>query len=462
MNRVPTDRNNPPSDDVLDTPSNEPGEIRKHTTVVQKFTEVVKPQTQPQSLAPAQQTAPETKPEDDDDVDPIDRLLEDVEDNEQGYVIRVDRLPQYNQDGRVGRGAMRVFCDEIPATLDYLTAIKSSYGGGTYKLTLKDEIRRIVKQWAVTIAGDPVTAPKQNQPALPATIIATQPMSEGDELDRLIKLGEKYQRLRTLFGNSEEQQSNKLPASTVIDQVPQTIERSLEERITEKIIDKVFDSGEQSNSTMIDRVIDKYFGAPEPKETWASIAGDLLKPLVPVLVPVLTSAIARSAAQPAVVSAVGVPMQAARQPALSVAPRVEFPQPHPFVGRPDRSCEVCGLPDRSDIHQLAQSSTPTLEKSSNEEDEPQMKLIDSLVDMLDACVQRAAADPEVIEKGWQEVEAFKQKNPMLAGFVQTLASGSPEMVLGMLIALYPDIASIQGNPIVLESISALQARLKGE
>lgn len=40
----------------------------------------------------------------------------------------------------------------------------------------------------------------------------------------------------------------------------------------------------------------------------------------------------------------------ARVASMALAPMHATIDPHPFVGRPDRMCEACGMPDRDTVH----------------------------------------------------------------------------------------------------------------
>lgn len=96
-------------------------------------------------------------------------------------MLRIDRLPSFNQDGLAGVKADKVFCGIIPCTEeffdddDYLIRIQNGYGPGDYWLTLRHK-NTIMQTWRESVGGFTGPTPQagengQHQP----TIIYNQP-----------------------------------------------------------------------------------------------------------------------------------------------------------------------------------------------------------------------------------------------------------------------------------------------
>lgn len=409
-------------------PASDSTAVRKKVRKVEDY-EVLEPvnQSQPRTITiPAR----EVVPDEEEFVDPVEQFLAQI-DEEQGYVLRIDRLPQFRKTGIYGRGAPREFQGELPFSVQsYMLDIQALYGPGDYLLTLKETNGQFVKKWVEHI-GAPVVPATQSGSAqagspVPAAFAQAQPSAtQRDSLDEFIQTAEKISKLRKALGWEAEPAK----ARQQIETPTAPPERPLEERIIEKLLGLA-----EKNEPLADRLLDKYLGTPESKEPgWMEIVGEIFKPLVPVLA-----------------QAIFAQSRLPGQQQLASQPLLQSPQQLPQTP----------MTTAPGVTAQAPEGVADSQQSNGEEDEPFMELIDTLVDMLEKCVRQAAADPAVIDAGYQEVKAFRQRNPLLAGVIQMLVTGTPELVLGMLIGGYPELTQLQGNKIVLDSITALQAKLR--
>jgi hypothetical protein len=129
------------------------GSVRTVQTTRREFQE---PISQPQELEL------ETEPAEEDD---LETFLSQIE-ADQGYTLRIERLPSFPQDGKTGIRAERQFVCAIPfdrnTALNYESDIQSTYGGGDYQFQLKRGLV-IIKSWRCHIAR-PMTRPGDVQP----------------------------------------------------------------------------------------------------------------------------------------------------------------------------------------------------------------------------------------------------------------------------------------------------------
>jgi hypothetical protein len=406
--------------------------IKKHIRRVEEFDEYVSPETgKPQAAISI--PAREVPEEEEDYIDPIEELLNQI-DEEQQFLLRVDRLPEYARTGRsLGRGVATEYCDEFPFDPDYMKLVQR-FGGGTYRLTLKNSSHKFVKQWKVHVANPVVI-----QPATPHASVSashspaySQPVQQqqADSLAPLSQLAEVAKQLKAIkrdMGWEPEPQTVK----EIVRQA-EVVEKPLEEKILEKLLGLA-----EKNEPLADRLLGKYLGEEKHELGWKEIIAEIAKPIVPLIGHLM---IAQLRAQQV---AAGQPVTPAPQLPMPELPQMPMSTP---PGVTDQAFQPSA--DSQPIQQF--------------EDEPQMELIDSLVNMLDVCVRQAAADPAVIEAGRREVESFRHRNPLLAGMVTSLIADTPEGVLDKLAWVYPDYAQMKSNPIAIHTIAALQAKLRGE
>lgn len=476
--------------------------VEKRVRKVEEYvvSEPVSPVTRLVTAPPPPQQPEPPEPE----LSPIEEFLAQLRADD-GYVIRIDRLPDYRITGQWKQGAKIVYCGEIPFSPEtYMATLQMSYGAGDYRITLKTSGRRIMKSWveqveaARQVRQEPAGAPQ----LAPVYTPALQDQPAVDPLADLLNQVEKFGKIRKALGGWEHWEHE--PPQSPPAPVPTAPERSLEEKIVEKVFDAAL-AGKRED--VMDRILGRYL-APEKEEvSWTEILTALFKPLVEAaapLVPALIGTYMRSTqppgAPPVTASTTGVAAAPASLPPRPTAvPSPPMPEmgPHAFTGRSDQWCEVCNLPDRHPVHTRSPLTQAIVPLESLHEfvgvvgepcqvcaghwnaprhggqfvppdpddgnEAPQMDLIDQLVAMLESCIRQAVADPAVIETGYQEVRAFQERNPFLSAFVHSLANGSPEMVIGILLGVYPELSqALVGNPIAIEAIAALQSKLKGE
>lgn len=259
--------------------------IERQNTIIQKFTDYVAPPTVAPSAEPPRgddvgfyvEPEPEHGEDEEQDEEPepfdsIDALLEEIEEDASGgsgHIIQVYRLPNYKSDGRI-HGAQKEYCGDLPATLEYLTLIRDTYddgSGNTYHCTLKDQRRKIVRRWPVTLAR---TAKPARVPATAAVPLQQAP----DAVDEVLKVAERYKKLRAAFFPDEAAQAQ--PAQQPAQQPAGVEPLSIEERIVNKIIDR-------AEGDVLDRLVEKYVGGGGTNDSWMGIAADLFKPYLPTI-----------------------------------------------------------------------------------------------------------------------------------------------------------------------------------
>lgn len=96
-------------------------------------------------------------------------------------ILRIDRLPFFDQTGHAGVRSDKEFCGVIPCTEgffdgeEYLTEILRRYGPGEYWLTVRHK-NAIVSSWRERLGGFPVApVAVTNEPGQPPQIIYQQP-----------------------------------------------------------------------------------------------------------------------------------------------------------------------------------------------------------------------------------------------------------------------------------------------
>ena len=142
----------------------------------------------------------------DDSIEAILRDFEGVAGEE--FFIKVWQLPSYQKDGKRGLNATnRSFCDDIPATPDYLKTIRDTWGAGAYQLELRSQNGTIKNRRMIQIAQPrfPSLNGQQTQviqnPANPSQpIILNGQQSQVDVGSLLDAEITRYARIAKLFG----------------------------------------------------------------------------------------------------------------------------------------------------------------------------------------------------------------------------------------------------------------------
>lgn len=142
----------------------------------------------------------------DDSIEAILRDFEGVAGEE--FFIKVWQLPSYQKDGKRGLNATnRSFCDDIPATPDYLKTIRDTWGAGAYQLELRSQNGTIKNRRMIQIAQPRFPSLNGQQPQViqnPADpsqpIILNGQQSQVDVGQLLDAEITRYARIAKLFG----------------------------------------------------------------------------------------------------------------------------------------------------------------------------------------------------------------------------------------------------------------------
>jgi hypothetical protein len=165
---------------------------RIRRTTVEEFSEAI-------HAAPAEDaTTLEDEDEEQDDLEFEAQPLSDAEiilsqvADDNAYNLRVDRLVNYDIDGRTDLAAAREFCTNIkPPTLDYLAVVSRSFGGGQYSFTLFKRGAGVMRRWderiAKTVAPEVATPPAATV-AAPAPQATHAAPSFRDQLQEFVEL----------------------------------------------------------------------------------------------------------------------------------------------------------------------------------------------------------------------------------------------------------------------------------
>lgn len=401
-------------------------------TKVEKY-DVVEPAHQdiPKPVAvPSPTVEPDTE---EIEVDPIDELLSQVDDeNNQGYIIRVDRLPDYRKTGIWGRHAPVEFAGEIEANLAYLPTIQTVFGSGDYRLTLQDENRQIAKRWKVHIGAPVQTVTAQaarNALATPAPIVIQQPAPATDAhpvdpIEEFIKQAERLAKLRTALGWNEE------PKRVAQHEPPPPQEKPLEERITLLLLEKMIDKGDTG---AVDTLLSKYLGPPKEEPSLMSGLVELAKPLMPMFIQLMMAQMNRP------------PQPAAQLPPTtpaSIPSQISGPPAPPVAGTPAVVAPPVGR---------TFSIGPALPPSQSQD--PAERAYQIVIQhIVDNCRMNAG-----IAASCESIYELADTYPQVAEFVGMLLQMPPANVVDMLVQQVPSAADIRALPHVADWIATVQA-----
>lgn len=107
-------------------------------------------------------------------VSDVDILLGEAE-NDAQFTMVVEKLPNFEKDGRADTRAEREYCTTFtPPTLDYLERVKGQYGHGHYLFAIYERGRGCRRRWAKHISKPlrdetPAVAAASSQPLAPGT-----------------------------------------------------------------------------------------------------------------------------------------------------------------------------------------------------------------------------------------------------------------------------------------------------
>jgi len=175
------------------------------------------------------------------------------------------------------------------------------------------------------------------------------------------------------------------------------IERSLEDRIFDKLLDR-------ADGDALDRLVDKYVGGGR-SDGWMDIIAGAVKPYVPQILALISRA-------------------------------------------------QGGAPGQSPIAIEAQTSDDT------GDDDPMQIIDDVLIPLLEETVRTRQIEEQSLERAASSIRQFAARNPVNAGYVAMLKQVTPDTVIGLLIASYPELTDrATRDPIVKEAIARLQQKL---
>ena len=210
------------------------------------------------------------------EADDLELFLSQI-DSDQGYLLRVERLPNFSTDGKTGIRADRLFVCQIPfdrsTAVDYESQIQSSYGGGDYQFQLKQGIR-IVKSWRCHIARPVVRAgDPQPQPVHPNG--GVQPVAP---IDPLAAFKQQMAFTKEFIALSKELNPAPVPGqAAAVD--PTVAEMNGKLAIIEKLI-------AQPNNPLSTQIISKLLGTDDSSSSWAGVVEGLIElaaPAVPII-----------------------------------------------------------------------------------------------------------------------------------------------------------------------------------
>lgn len=396
---------------------------------------------------------------------------------EQGWRIVIYRLNSFHKDGRTDMRADKTYVGNIVFDPDtYLDDIQRMWPeGGTFKIQSKTPDNDWADQWTENVA--PVRNPSsagasqahyfiQQQPAQPQA-----PIEQRDTLKEFLSSLKTIKEVKEVLGNGESSAVQATPVQAVVEPPP------LQDKIVDVALNYLIKT--EKPETVAD-VLKNYLGVGAKDEfSWKEIISEVIKPLVPLAGAVITSILQAQAArqqqgqtanvahptQPQLAAPmqqqqaqIPIPTQAQFGPGVDQMQMYGQPAPGftiPTMEIPQNSPD--GIPIAS-TGQIGFSSTQPVEQ--DEDEMAENDLLDSLVDMLQDSVNRAASDPNVIEAGRREIIEFKQRFPKLTGMIDLLTTQPPVFVIGLLSGMYPNVAPLVNNPVAVQVIEDLQAALK--
>jgi hypothetical protein len=408
--------------------ANQSKPVKKHVRKIEEYDEYVPP-AQSQAGQVIDVTAREVV-EDEEEIDPIEEFLAQIE-QEQGYVLRVDRLTQYRRTGLMGRGAPREFQGEIPfSPQTYLTDIQAWYGPGDYLLTLKNSQHQFIKKWVEHIGAPAlVNTPATTAVAAPVTsAVAYQqpaPVQPQSDIDQLISLTEKLSKIRKAMGWDHEPPPREEKQTEAV-----TTEKPMTERLVETLATRLIEKGDENS---LDRALSVLMGKEDKDTSWTSGMMDLLKELAQPFIPIIASAIARQM------------QQQPHPPApLGQLPAASVPLPATPIGN-------------QSPQQLAQPGASTAPGNSQVNVAAQQ--VEHDFQRLMTCIVMDCLDNVSVEASADRVSMFDEKYPEYHGIIESLITAAPGEVLTQIAQFAPGVNFAQ-VPHAMEWMIELQTTLR--
>jgi hypothetical protein len=409
---------------------------------------------------------------------------------EQGWRIVIYRLNSFHKDGRTDLRADKTYVGNIVFDPDtYLDDVQRMWPeGGTFKIQSKTPDNEWFEQWTETIA--PVRNPTaagapqthyfiQQQPAQQQT--TTEPR---DTLKEFLASLKTVKEIKEVIGDNGQQQQPIREATPVTVEPP-----PLQDRIIEAALNAALKTEEPKT---IAGLLQSYLNPRSDEFSWKELIGEVIKPMVPMFMGLVGAYMQNQALRQQQQAQAGqqasatqntqgqlppartpgtVLIQSAQGAVYEVDYTSQVPDGYttiagsfvPSVQSPQQQQPTFTMPTFEIPQNAMPSQAPLEPRTANEDEEAEMAegdLIDSLVSMLQDCVNRAASDPAVVEAARKEIVEFKQRFPKLDQFITMLASAPPIFVIGMLSMQYPGVAPLVNNPVAIQVIEDLQAALK--
>jgi hypothetical protein len=220
--------------------------------------------------------------------DPLQAFLDGIDDEREGYVLRVEKLPAYNVDGKSGVKATKVFQgqfqldDEIYS--NYLTIVQNLYGGGRYQFEIRRGGLSVMARWTVEIAAPPV------RPSLPSNQHSQQgqpnQVQTSAPVDQVKALQEQFKLVGELLRLAKEVVPQAPPAAAAAQANPPDPAAQVEmAALTGKmsIIEGLIKSG---NNPLAERLLEKFFGDGDAGGgTWAEVIKGIFEYVGPAIAP---------------------------------------------------------------------------------------------------------------------------------------------------------------------------------
>jgi len=417
---------------------------------------------------------------------------------EQGWRIVIYRLNSFHKDGRTDMRADKTYVGNIVFDPDtYLDDIQRMWPeGGTFKIQSKTPDNDWADQWTETIAPvrNPTAAgaPQAHYFIQPSAPQSTQPAEPPrDTLKEFLTNLKTVKEIREAIGGDVTTTTSTPVVHPTVVEPP-----SIQDKIIEAALNAALKTEKPET---IAGLLQSYLNPKSDELSWKEIIGEVIKPLLPLAGAIITTVLQRQAQQQAMTQAnVVQPTQAQLQGApplitiqhgetgrmvqipatqpipdgwysvqfqgnLSEAAQAQITQPASI--QPAFTMPMMEIPQNPPsgipIASMEQPGFSSVQPVEQDEDEmAENDLLDSLVDMLQDCVNRAASDPNVIEAGKREIVEFKQRFPKLTGIIDLLTTQPPVFVIGLLSGMYPSVAPLVNNPIAVQVIEDLQAALK--
>jgi hypothetical protein len=317
--------------------------------------------------------------------DPIQVFLDELDDEREGLVLRVEKLPSFQVDGKSGVRATRVFMGDFPfdeaIACNYLGVVQSLYGGGRYQFEIRRGGLSVQKRWTAEISAPraqpvsgQVTRIEQGQP---------NQVQTSAPVDQVKALQEQFKLVGELLRLAKEVVPQQPPAAAAAQANPPDPAAQVEmAALTGKmsIIEGLIKSG---NNPLAERLLEKFFGDGDAGGgSWAEVVKGVFEYIGPAIAP-----FAQVVGQMLMARMTGVAGGLAGAPAVSAAARGLGPalpsgpainvQPEPPAGMSPAQHAVNGFFDKL-IHDCTQGRTQT-------------EVVDMLLDLGDTLV-----DPNAI------------------------------------------------------------------